>query len=103
MAISQITKRLVDNLKPQQGEYFVWDGSLSGFGVRVQSTGAKSYVVKYRAGSGRSDRSERSRCRSYRGRCQHLFRTDEIRSEIRSDNVVNEPVAAIGEEIKRIG
>ena len=54
MATSQITKRLVDSLKPRQGEYFVWDGSLSGFGVRVQSTGAMSYVVKYRAGSGRS-------------------------------------------------
>ena len=54
MATSQITKRLLDNLKPRQGEYFVWDGSLSGFGVRVQSTGAMSYVVKYRAGSGRS-------------------------------------------------
>jgi Arm DNA-binding domain len=54
VAISQITKRLIDSLKPQQGEYFVWDDSLSGFGVRVQTTGAKSYVVKYRAGSGRS-------------------------------------------------
>jgi integrase len=54
VATSQITKRLVDSLKPRQGEYFVWDGSLSGFGVRVQSTGAMSYVVKYRAGSGRS-------------------------------------------------
>ena len=53
MATSQITKRLVDSLKPRQGEYFVWDGSLSGFGVRVQSTAAMSYVVKYRAGSGR--------------------------------------------------
>jgi integrase len=54
VATSQITKRLIDGLKPRQGEYFVWDGSLSGFGVRVQSTGAMSYVVKYRAGSGRS-------------------------------------------------
>jgi hypothetical protein len=54
VATSQITKRLIDSLKPRQGEYFVWDGSLSGFGVRVQSTGAMSYVVKYRAGSGRS-------------------------------------------------
>src|SRR6478672_9392700 len=54
MAASQITKRLIDSLKPRPDEYFVWDGSLSGFGLRVQSTGAISYVVKYRAGSGRS-------------------------------------------------
>ena len=54
MPASQITKRLIDSLKPRPDEYFVWDGSLSGFGLRVQSTGAMSYVVKYRAGSGRS-------------------------------------------------
>jgi integrase len=54
MASTQITKRLIDGLKPRVGEYFVWDGSLSGYGVRVQSTGAMSYVVKYRAGSGRA-------------------------------------------------
>lgn len=54
MAASQITKRLIDSLKPRQTEYFVWDGSLPGFGARVQVTGSVSYVVKYRAGSGRS-------------------------------------------------
>lgn len=53
VASGQITKRLVDGLKSRNAEYFVWDGSLAGFGVRVQSTGARSYVVKYRAGSGR--------------------------------------------------
>jgi integrase len=53
MASGQITKRLLDSLEPREAEYFVWDGSLAGFGVRIQSTGARSYVVKYRAGSGR--------------------------------------------------
>jgi integrase len=53
MASGQITKRLIDGLKPKNSEYFVWDPSLPGFGVRVQVTGARSYVVKYRAGSGR--------------------------------------------------
>jgi integrase len=55
---SKITKQLVDGLKAREQEYFVWDGgkgSLSGFGVRVQkNTGAMSYVVKYRAGAGRT-------------------------------------------------
>lgn len=54
MASKQITKRLIDGLKPRASEYFVWDGSLAGYGVRVQTTGAMSYVVKYRAGSGRA-------------------------------------------------
>lgn len=49
-----ITKRLIDSLKSREGEYFVWDSALPGFGVRVQKTGAMSYVVKYRAGSGRT-------------------------------------------------
>lgn len=50
---AQITKRTVDTLKPGRTEYFLWDEKLPGFGVRVQTSGARSYVVKYRAGSGR--------------------------------------------------
>jgi integrase len=49
----RITKRLVDSLKPTGADCFVWDNTLIGFGVRAQATGTKSYVVKYRAGSGR--------------------------------------------------
>ena len=49
----RITKRLVDSLKPTGDDRFVWDDALIGFGVRIQPTGAKSYIVKYRAGSGR--------------------------------------------------
>jgi integrase len=51
--LGQVTKRSVDALKPARAEYFLWDEKLAGFGVRVQTTGARSYVVKYRAGSGR--------------------------------------------------
>ena len=53
MHSKQITKRMVDRLKPSDAEYFAWDRSLAGFGLRVQPTGAMTYVVKYRAGSGR--------------------------------------------------
>jgi integrase len=53
VATGQITKRLIDGLEPLENEYFMWDAALTGFGVRVQTTGAKSYVVKYRAGTGR--------------------------------------------------
>jgi hypothetical protein len=49
----RITKRLVDGLVATGSEYFVWDAELKGFGVRVQGSGAKSYVFKYSAGSGR--------------------------------------------------
>jgi integrase len=53
MADRRITKRVVDGLRPQAREFAVWDSRLPGFGVRVRPTGAMSYVVVYRAGSGR--------------------------------------------------
>ena len=53
MASQRITKRVVDGLKARGSEYAVWDAQMPGFGVRVRPTGAKSYVVVYRAGSGR--------------------------------------------------
>jgi integrase len=49
----RITKRVVDGLRPRAREFAVWDGKLPGFGVRVRSSGAMSYVVVYRAGAGR--------------------------------------------------
>ena len=45
----RITKRVVDGLKTTGTEYFAWDAELKGFGVRVQASGAKSYVFKYSA------------------------------------------------------
>lgn len=53
MADQRITKRLVDNLKVLPREYAVWDVKLPCFGIRVRPTGAMSYIVVYRAGSGR--------------------------------------------------
>jgi integrase len=50
----KITKRIVDGLKVRPSEYAIWDAQLSGFGVRVRPSGAMSYVVVYRAGSGRA-------------------------------------------------
>jgi integrase len=53
MAYLRITKRVVDGLKPRASEFAVWDAKLPGFGVRVRPSGAMSYIVIYRAGSGR--------------------------------------------------
>jgi integrase len=50
----KITKRVVDSLKARSGEFTAWDGQMPGFGVRVRPSGAMSFVVVYRAGSGRS-------------------------------------------------
>jgi integrase len=53
MTAQRITKRAVDTLQSKGSEFTLWDETVSGFGVRVRPTGAKSYVVVYRAGAGR--------------------------------------------------
>src|SRR5262249_60628387 len=50
---NRITKRAVDAAKLKEREYFLWDGELFGFGLRVLPSGVKSFVVKYRVGPGR--------------------------------------------------
>lgn len=54
MAGGRITKRAVDALAPRERDFIAWDDGIAGFGVRVRASGAKSYVVRYRAGSGRT-------------------------------------------------
>jgi hypothetical protein len=51
----KITKRSVDALKPgvDGSEAVIWDTEVRGFGVRAQRGGSKSYIVHYRAGTGR--------------------------------------------------
>ncbi|MBZ9603991.1 site-specific integrase [Phyllobacterium chamaecytisi] len=49
----KITKRVVDAIEPNGTDYYVFDSELIGFGVRVRKTGGLSYIVRYRAGSGR--------------------------------------------------
>ena len=51
---AKISKRSVDALAaPPGGEVVVWDTHVKGFGVRVRGGGVKTYVVRYRLGSGR--------------------------------------------------
>src|SRR5438477_1001607 len=51
----KITKRSVDALRPaaDASEAVIWDTEVKGFGVRAQRGGSKSYIVHYRAGTGR--------------------------------------------------
>jgi len=51
-----ITKRFVDAIKATGGEQFFWDTQLEGFGVRVQPSGYRSYVIQYRNRHGRTRR-----------------------------------------------
>ena len=47
-----LTKRTVEALKPEEKSWIAWDEKLTGFGVRVQPSGMKSFIVNYRGGSG---------------------------------------------------
>ena len=49
----RISKRVVDGIRANGAEFIIWDDALTGFGLRVRASGAKSYVVMYRAGAGR--------------------------------------------------
>ena len=47
-----LTKRAVETLESAEKPYIAWDDRLTGFGVRVQPSGTKTFVVNYRAGDG---------------------------------------------------
>ena len=47
-----LTKRTVDALEPEDKPWIAWDDKLTGFGVRVHPSGAKAFLVNYRAGNG---------------------------------------------------
>jgi integrase len=45
----KLTKTIIDSIKPAQTDQWAWDTELEGFGIRVQPSGRKTYVVRYRA------------------------------------------------------
>ena len=47
-----LNKRTVESLRPGAKPWIAWDDRLTGFGVRVQPTGTKAFVVNYRSGNG---------------------------------------------------
>lgn len=47
-----LTKPAVDAATPRDQRYEIWDSELSGFGLRVETTGRKLFIVRYRADGG---------------------------------------------------
>jgi len=53
----KLTKRTLDSVKPKPThDVFLWDDEVSGFGLRIKSSGVRSFIVQYRNGSGVSRR-----------------------------------------------
>jgi integrase len=49
---ARLSKSAVDGAKPAAARYIIWDSRLTGFGLRVEPGGIKTYIVRYRLGSG---------------------------------------------------
>jgi len=51
----KITKKVVDQADLTRGRHYIWDAELKGFGLQVERSGTKTYIVRYRPkGLGRS-------------------------------------------------
>jgi len=46
--ILKLSKRTIDAAKSSDDRYVLWDTELKGFGVRIESSGLKSFLVRYR-------------------------------------------------------
>jgi integrase len=53
MATRKLTKDLIRGLKPATASFIIWDTEIPGFGLRVQPSGVRTYLLKYRVGRGR--------------------------------------------------
>lgn len=49
---TSLTKRTVDAAHPADKRYHIWDCELRGFGLRIEPSGIKTFVAKYRVGGG---------------------------------------------------
>ena len=47
-----LTKRTVEAMEPAEKSWIAWDDKLTGFGLRVQPSGTRSFIVNYRPGDG---------------------------------------------------
>lgn len=46
----RLTKRIVDGADASVNDVFLWDDEVPGFGLRVFTTGRRSYLIQYRVG-----------------------------------------------------
>lgn len=58
----KLTKTIVDKTQPSTRDVWVWDSELPGFGIRVQPSGRKTYVTRYRTATGKQRKQTIARC-----------------------------------------
>lgn len=48
----KLQKTAIDAAEPRASRYFLWDAELRGFGLRIEPSGVKTFIVRYRAEGG---------------------------------------------------
>src|SRR3712207_9207000 len=51
---AKLTRRVVDSTALETERFILWDTDLPGFGLRVEPSGRKTFIVRYRVGGGRA-------------------------------------------------
>ncbi len=54
--MAKLTKRTVEAARPGDTDFFVWDDRIAGFGLRIRSSGKRTFIVQYRTPEGRQRR-----------------------------------------------
>lgn len=83
----KLTKRVVDAWEGAEGDLVLWDGKLSGFGVKALRSGAKSFVLNYRNSYGAERRYTIGRLSDKLTTDQARTKADELLREIRLDGI----------------
>jgi integrase len=50
--VTRLTKRAVDAAQARSERYEIWDSDFHGFGLRVETSGRKTFILRYRVRSG---------------------------------------------------
>lgn len=58
----KLTKTIIDTAKASDTELWLWDSTLPGFGVRVRTSGRKTYIARYRTHDGTQRKLNIGRC-----------------------------------------
>jgi integrase len=58
----KLTKKIVEDTQATDKDTWVWDTDLPGFGMRIQPSGRKTYVTRYRTAAGTQRKTTIARC-----------------------------------------
>lgn len=56
----RLSKRTIDAVEPRATRYEIWDADLTGFGLRVETSGRKTFLIRYRTDGGGRKATRRS-------------------------------------------